>query len=124
MEELHQQRAVLKCVRIKHGALFVMTSGVLPMPVWFASNLATPDLVSKLLVSLRANITCCFKFVDSTAYSNARFGQGSGLIHLDNVACTGTEDSLLSCTYDADTSDCFHSEDAGVSCDPECKHCM
>ena len=62
-----------------------------------------------------------FYHVDSTAYSRAQFGQGSGPIHLDNVACIGTEENLLSCVYDADSSDCVHSEDAGVSCNPECK---
>ena len=52
--ELHQQRVVLKYVRIKHGALFVMISGINVMPVWFASNLATQDLVSEML-PLRVN---------------------------------------------------------------------
>ena len=53
---------------------------------------------------------------DATAYLSARYGQGSGPIHLDNVACTGTENALVNCTYDSDTSDCFHFEDAGVLC--------
>ena len=43
--ELLQQRVVLKYVRIKHGALFVMTSGVLVMLVWFVNNWATQELV-------------------------------------------------------------------------------
>ena len=59
-------------------------------------------------------------FSDATAHSNARFGQGTGPIFLDNVACTGEEDNLTSCTYDPNTADCFHSEDAGVSCVADC----
>jgi len=50
------------------------------------------------------------------AYSNARFGRGTGLIHLDDVACTGTESRLVNCSYDPSTIDCSHSEDAGARC--------
>ena len=55
-------------------------------------------------------------FADATAHSNARFGAGTGSIFLDNVACTGEEDMLTSCAYDSNTNDCFHSDDAGVTC--------
>lgn len=54
----------------------------------------------------------------STAYSLAYFGQGSGTIYLDNVACTGSESRLIDCSYDSDTTDCGHHEDAGVRCLP------
>ena len=60
-----------------------------------------------------------FFTTDATAYSFARYGQGSGPILLDNVACTGTENALVNCTYDSDTSDCSHFEDAGVLCQRE-----
>ena len=55
-------------------------------------------------------------FLDATALSNAFYGRGSGPIHLDDVACTGTETNILQCRYDPITSDCGHSEDAGVQC--------
>ena len=53
---------------------------------------------------------------DAIAYSGAFFGTGSGPIHLDDVACTGSEAALINCTYDASTVDCSHFEDAGVQC--------
>ena len=50
----------------------------------------------------------------------AFFGEGLGLIHLDDLMCEGTETSLFECIYDP-THNCGHHEDAGVICMPECK---
>ena len=52
------------------------------------------------------------------SYSNAHFGQGNGTIAIGDVACVGTETSLLSCSSSAifGTS-CTHSQDAGVGCE-------
>ena len=57
-----------------------------------------------------------FHTTDAMAFSNARFGRGSGAILLDDVACTGTEERLVNCPYDSHTGDCFHYEDAGIRC--------
>ena len=56
-----------------------------------------------------------------TPYSNAYFGQGSGLIWLDSVTCTGNESTLASCGHFGVniTRFCSHSEDAGVRCSKE-----
>ncbi|KAL8565021.1 hypothetical protein ACOMHN_003397 [Nucella lapillus] len=51
------------------------------------------------------------------AVGDAAFGQGSGLIWLDNVDCSGHEGSLALCDHRGWTShDCSHLEDAGVRC--------
>ena len=52
-----------------------------------------------------------------TAHSNAFFGAGTGSIVLDNVACLGTETTLLSCSHNGvNIHNCVHAEDAGVTC--------
>ncbi|NXV78480.1 DMBT1 protein, partial [Atlantisia rogersi] len=52
-----------------------------------------------------------------SATSGARFGRGHDPIWLDEVNCTGTEDSLFDCQASAwGQNNCFHGEDAGVIC--------
>ncbi len=55
-------------------------------------------------------------FPDVSARLFAAFGQGTGPIHLDDLRCVGNEDALINCTYDSNTADCSHFEDAGVVC--------
>lgn len=51
------------------------------------------------------------------AFQRARFGQGTGQIVLDNVQCTGTEVTLISCQNNGlGNHNCVHAEDAGVRC--------
>ena len=58
---------------------------------------------------------CCYS--GATAVSRAGFGQGTGQIWLDNVACTGTESRLIDCPANSlGSHNCAHSEDAGVRC--------
>ncbi len=50
-------------------------------------------------------------------HTNAAFGQGSGLILLDDVRCTGLEFSLFDCAKSYLTvTNCGHQQDAGVVC--------
>ena len=44
------------------------------------------------------------------------FPRGIGEIWLDNVECTGSEESLEHCTRSTTAHDCTHIEDVGVSC--------
>jgi deleted-in-malignant-brain-tumors protein 1 len=48
------------------------------------------------------------------------FGEGLGPILLDDLACTGEEESLLDCAFHSGTHTCDHSEDAGVRCEDSC----
>ncbi|XP_066880529.1 deleted in malignant brain tumors 1 protein [Kogia breviceps] len=53
----------------------------------------------------------------TSAPGNARYGQGSGPIVLDDVRCSGHETYLWSCPHrDWNTHNCAHSEDASVVC--------
>ncbi|XP_044844679.1 deleted in malignant brain tumors 1 protein-like [Mauremys mutica] len=52
-----------------------------------------------------------------SASGGARFGQGSDRIWLDDVNCTGTENTLPDCgARPWGTNNCTHGEDAGVVC--------
>ncbi|KAM4636906.1 neurotrypsin-like [Discoglossus pictus] len=52
------------------------------------------------------------------ARTMAYFGEGQGPIHMDNVDCSGIENTLAECRkQDSGIHNCWHSEDAGVICD-------
>lgn len=53
------------------------------------------------------------------AVSGAHFGEGSGPIWLDEVQCSPGAASLSNCLHNSlGATDCQHSEDAGVVCNP------
>ena len=66
-----------------------------------------------------ANVVCRQLGYSSATFARgeAYFGQGSGPIYYDEVACTGTESRLADCDHNGiGINDCGHSEDAGVVC--------
>ncbi|KAK7087387.1 neurotrypsin-like [Littorina saxatilis] len=50
------------------------------------------------------------------ALSKAAYGKGQGPIHMDDVHCTGDENSLGKCWTNIGSDNCLHSEDAAVIC--------
>ena len=58
--------------------------------------------------------------LSGSAYNGAYFGQGTGLVILDDVTCTGSETTLVKCGHlgVGNTRSCSHSKDAGVRCYP------
>ena len=51
------------------------------------------------------------------ALINAQFGQGTGRIVLADVQCSGSETQLINCRHGTVSSNCDHSDDAGVRCE-------
>ena len=53
----------------------------------------------------------------SGAPGSAHFGQGTGPIQLDDVGCTGVEQTIFDCAHPPfGVHNCHHNEDAGVVC--------
>ena len=50
------------------------------------------------------------------SYFHPSFQRGTGVIHLDDVHCTGNENTLTACQHTR-THNCVHYEDAGVDCE-------
>ena len=70
---------------------------------------------------MRSHITVCIMYIATAANGLATYGQGSGPILLDDLACTGTETRLIDCPHNGvGTHNCAHFEDAGAVC--ACKY--
>ncbi len=83
-------------------------------------DLATTN--SKLLFLIHCNyiiliLMCSSNYSDSLAAVEGLFGSGEGPILLDNVQCSGDEESILACrAEELGMTNCRHTEDAGVVC--------
>ena len=56
-------------------------------------------------------------FSGGYAVSEAAYGEGTGRIWMDDLSCSGKEDSLEHCPFGGwGYNDCWHFEDAGVHC--------
>ena len=66
-------------------------------------------------------VMCPIFVVGATARGSVYYGQGSGPILLDDVACVGNESRLVDCQY-TDNHNCGHNEDIGVLCNRTCKY--
>ena len=73
-----------------------------------------------LLLLVTCYTSCVMYYLGAQARTLSFYGVGSGPILLDDVQCTGDEQSLVNCTYNP-SHNCAHFEDAGVVCGvPEC----
>ena len=59
-------------------------------------------------------------FTGAEAFLRSFYGPGTGPVHVDSIHCSGSEESILSCTRkrfgDVSTICLGHSNDASVSC--------
>ena len=57
--------------------------------------------------------------IDAVAYGGALYGQGTGPIWLEELACSGSEDRIIDCSHPPlGTHNCDHIHDVGVICIP------
>ena len=107
---------------VKSGVLSVMTPGMIPTPLWFAGSWDSPKQVCKNAAVNNCASTALHNnnyihCIGAQAVSFAAYGQGTGPILLDDVACTGTETRLIECRASPITvHNCVHFEDASVRC--------
>lgn len=108
-------REGLRSVIRTSGVQSVIIPGATTMLKLCVLSLDTLAIVMIInFIAVDSSHNCC---VGAIAYSNARFGQGSGGIFLSNVLCTGTESSLFDCPHAGiGVHSCRHLDDAGVSC--------
>ena len=70
-----------------------------------------------LLLATNLSIEIYIPSVDVVSFGSAHFGRGNGSIFLDDVGCSGSEQSLVNCSHRGiGNEDCAHNEDAGVRC--------
>ena len=74
-------------------------------------------MLLSIILLLQLFIIIIIYCIGAQAVSFAAYGQGTGPILLDDVACTGTETRLIECRASPITThNCVHFEDASVRC--------
>ena len=64
-----------------------------------------------------ANVVCQELGYSGALAPSTYYGPGSGPVWLDNLACTGSEGTILNCSHaGVGTHNCAHSEDVGIIC--------
>ena len=114
-------RGEWKCVLVESGGQCVMICGVKLMHELFANSLDMPQVALVQVYYLLMEI--CEKYIPlfirvgliHTAYGSAQFGEGTGDIVMDDVACGGSELWLYDCPHTSQHN-CRHREDASVLC--------
>ena len=81
--------------------------------IWWQPIRYKPYIATHLHISKYSYF--CFLCIGAKGHSNAYFGEGSGLIHLTDVKCSGLEYDLTECEMQNGSS---HSLDVGVKCQP------
>ena len=123
-----------RCVLEEGMAQCVMTSGTIRMPLWSADSLDSLLMVSNELQAGRivkcssivelflcqtnpSSSTPCTSFLGAIGLTNEVFSEEVAPLLLTDVSCTGTESTLLNCTYNTRPQYlCGRFEDAGVVC--------
>ena len=112
-----------KCASMTNGEQSVTTRGTLQMLQPFVSRWDMPTHQVRALQPTPSILQCVYHYIISSAglsYTNAYFGQGTGLIFMDNVQCASNDAKLLHCPSSPIlqvSSTCGHEDDAGVACE-------
>ncbi len=72
------------------------------------------------MISPTPNFECVICHTGAVGLHSGFFGEGIGLIFLDDLECIGNETTLFECNHAGiRVSNCFHDEDVGVLCQGE-----
>lgn len=116
----HKQNKILKLIQFHH-VVVRLVGGNKPsegrVEVFYRNAWGT--ICDDLWDLNEANVVCRMLGYSGAAgiTGGASFGQGQGLIVLDNMECNGTEATLADCGHNGFyDQNCGHHEDAGVIC--------
>lgn len=113
----YPMRVVWRYACLGYGGQYAMMPLVYKKLLSYADNLDTTRIVCKQnWIHCMHSESVPFLCTVGAPFSRAYFGQGNGIIHMDNLRCNGSENKLTDCPYSRDTTNDNHGEDAGVRC--------